>query len=175
VSYITQLGRRAKMHSCVRQLRWCAAELHRKVVELQMCRAMLVVQHPAIAMSSGTAANAITSLIAQAMISGLDELAEHEYGKAIFTDEIAIDKLQQDLEQLTLADFELELPRDAGDLLAQSSHTLLPSLQSQSYTDGAHCACFLPPTAAVFMLSCYELVHSYLQFAAVQGRIPCAA
>lgn len=81
------------------------AELHRKVVELQMSRAMLVLQHPVIAAALAGSAEShamMTQIIAQAMFAGLDQVVVHEHGKNLFAPPGKLEQMQEDLQLLTL-------------------------------------------------------------------------
>jgi hypothetical protein len=80
-------------------------ELHRKVVELQMSRAMFVMQHPAIATAFGGSAEAramITEVITQAMFAGLDQVAFHEHGENVFATPGKLEQMQEDLRTQTV-------------------------------------------------------------------------
>jgi hypothetical protein len=98
---------------------WCGhmqivcAELHRKVVELQMSRAMFVLQHPAIASaleSSEEAHSMITQVIAEAMFAGLDQVFFHEHGKSLFHPSREVERMQDDLQMLNLEVEHVSMP-----------------------------------------------------------------
>jgi hypothetical protein len=91
----------------------CCTELHQQIIELQLARAVAVVQHPAIAakMASGDIARrVVSSKIAHAMITSLDKVAVLDGGETVYVDPLEVEELEHRLEQVTL--MELGLAED---------------------------------------------------------------